>query len=139
MEQLPEKLIIGAIGSVLGALIVYLGQVGFQLGKGARERNRHARTRELEAWQSMGAGIRQSITNIYLFAILRYLFLGNLLWLVPEVLEAPAKAMDIYYEIFVGTVVVCKGGALMCFFLGLGRILRYLKLRATDGDITEKH
>jgi len=86
----------------------------------------------------MHMGIRQGITNSYLFAILRYLFLGNLLLLVPEILEGPLAITGLLWEVWVVVLVVSKGGALVCFFLGLGRILRYLRLRSTDGDLVEE-
>lgn len=138
MDQLPEKLIIGAIGSVLGALIVYLGQSGLQLTKKARQKIREAREKEIDEWKSMNMGIRQGITNYYLFSILRYLFLGNLLWIVPELVAEPGQLMGMSYNIYLLLVILGRGGALLSFFLGLGRILRYLRLRALDDAVDDK-
>jgi hypothetical protein len=139
MDQLPREIIIGAIGSILGALIVYLGQSGLQLTKKARERAEAARTKEIDVWKSKKLGIQQGITNYYLFSILRYLFLGNLLWLVPEFVLEPGQMLGMIYHVYyvyVVIVILSRGGALLCFFLGLGRILRYLRLRALD-DVPE--
>lgn len=139
MDQLPGEIIIGGIGSILGALIVYLGQSGLQLTKKARERAGEDRTKEVDGWKSKELGIRQNITNYYLFSILRYLFLGNFLWLVPEFVLEPGRMLGMVYRVYdvdVVIVILSRGGALLCFFLGLGRILRYLRLRATD-DVPE--
>ncbi len=138
MSEIPKEIIIGAIGSILGALIVYFGQSGFQLTKKARERAQETRAKEIDDWKSMKIGIRQGITNFYLFSILRYLFLGNLLWIVPEFVVEPGKMMGMMYEVYFGIVIVGRGGALLCFFLGLGRILRYLRLRSLDKSYNEK-
>ncbi len=132
MEGLPREIIVGAIGSILGALIYYLGQSGIQLSKTARETALQKRKKEEEEWKTMKMGIRQGITNSYLFSILRYLFLGNLLWLVPEVISEPAKAFGMGWSGYIFLILVSKGGALCCFFLGLGKIMRYQKLRALD-------
>ena len=138
MAEIPKEIIIGAIGSILGALIVYLGQSGFQLTKKAKEKAQEARLKEMDAWKSMKFGIRQGITNYYLFSILRYLFLGNLLWIVPEFVAEPGQMMGMMYEVYLGILIAGRGGALLCFFLGLGRILRYLRLRSLDETYDEK-
>ncbi len=138
MDQIPEKLVIGAIGSVLGALIVYLGQTGFQITKKARQQSLEAREKETDEWKSMKMGVRQGITNYYLFSILRYLFLGNLLWIVPEFVAEPGQMLGMPYSIYICILVLGRGGALLCFFIGLGRILRYLRLRTLDGTLDDK-
>jgi hypothetical protein len=133
MDQLPREIIIGGIGSILGALIVYFGQSGLQLTKKARQKAGEVRRKEVDAWKSKKLGIRQDITNYYLFSILRYLFLGNFLWLMPEFVLEPGRMLGMIYQIYdvdVVIVILSRGGALLCFFLGLGRILRYLRLRA---------
>lgn len=132
MIELTKELIIGAIGSVIGALIVYLGQTGSRITKKTRERARESRLKEKSAWESGNLEIQQSITNHYLFTVLRYLFLGNLLWLVPEFSESPMEMLGIIYEVYLIIVILARGAALLCFFLGIGSILRYLRLRALD-------
>jgi hypothetical protein len=139
MDQLHREIIIAVIGSLVGALIVYLGQSGLQLTKKGRERAEVDRRKEIDVWKSKKLGILQGITNYYLFSILRYLFLGNLLWLVPEFVLEPVQMLGkIYhvYDVHVVVVILSRGGALLCFYLGLGRILRYLRLRTLD-DVPE--
>ena len=75
----------------------------------------------------------------YLFLILKYLFLGNFLWLIPEVIVEPAQAIGIDWEIYVILLVGSKGGALLSFIYGLSRILRYQKLRAFDEETNNQH
>jgi hypothetical protein len=132
MQDIPRELIIGAIGSVIGALIVYLSQSGLQITKKARERARKAREEERSAWRSKNIGIRQGITNQYLFSVLRYLFLGNLLWFIGEVGRAPMTFLYVRFEVFLCIIIIFRAGALLCFFLGLGHILRYLGLHSLE-------
>ena len=40
MNQIPNELIIGAAGSILGALVVYVGQSGLSITKVTRQRSR---------------------------------------------------------------------------------------------------
>lgn len=132
MWEIPKEVLIGGAGSILGGLVVYIAQSGWRLTKGARQRSQQARHREIDSWKSGSMGIRQGITNQYLFSILRYLSLGNLLWLMPDAAVEPLKMLDVLYEVYVALIIVARIGALLCFFLGLGSILRYLRLRALD-------
>jgi hypothetical protein len=132
MEEIPKEIFIGALGSILGVLILYLAQSGIQLTKKARDAAKQKREQELEMWKSMKMGVRQGITNSYLFKILQYLFLGNLLWLAPEVVSAPAQALEFPYAFYLTIIIGFKGSALLSFYYGLGQILRYQKLRLTD-------
>jgi len=132
-NQIPYELIIGTIGSVLGALTVYLSQSGLRLTKKTRQNILKKREKEIKEWKSMKIGVRQGITNYYLFSILRYLFLGNLLWVLPELVEQ-FQNFGLEYYAYVITILLGRGGALICFFIGLGQIIRYLKLRDLDED-----
>lgn len=132
MVEIPRDLIFSAIGSIIGALFVYFGQSGLQITKKARDKARKAREDERVAWKSMKLGIRQGITNQYLFSILRYLFLGNLLWLIPETASEPLQMLNVMYGVYICIIISARVGALLSFFLGLGRIIRYLRLRALD-------
>lgn len=132
MDELLINLVFPTISSVVGGLVVYFAQSGIQLRKKSKKDTRLSKADEIEAWKSMDLGIRQGITNNYLFSILRYLFLGNLLWLLPEVLEKPIYFFNFIHEIYIGILVFAKIGALLSFLIGLGYILRYLKLRSFD-------
>ena len=44
--------------------------------------------------------------------------------------QLAAGSLIVYYAI----LVISQGGALLCFFLGLNVILRYLRLRALDNS-----
>lgn len=88
----------------------------------------------MTAWKTNKMGIRQGITNGYLFDILKYILLGNLFLAIPTifmVLDLTSEVGFILYRIF-----VTVGGsiALGAFFLGLGRTSRYLRLRAIDRE-----
>jgi hypothetical protein len=136
MEGIPKELLIGAAGSIIGAVILYLVQTGFQLTKSARESWKLKKELEEKNWKSQNIGQRQGITNAYLFSILRYLFLGNLLWLIPEAINPPAEMLGIDFGFYVTTQVLFNGSAIFCFILGLASILRYQRLRAIDKSIS---
>lgn len=137
MDPLARDLLVGAIGSVLGALFVFIGSQGWRVTKTARDRRKRLRAREEEQWRTRQIGIRQGISNVYLFDILKYLLLGNLLLAVPTM----ATWLDLTNELgfIVYRLVLSIGGGLAfaCFFLGLGKASRYMRLRALDSESTE--
>lgn len=138
--SLVVNIIVGTIGSVLGGLIVYAGQRGFQVRRAARARAAEERDNEETLWRSLDLGIRQKITNEYLFSILRFLFLGNLLWLIPNLTSGAFSVIDrakiVPNEILQwawGIIgITAQVFAVIAFLLGIGRILRYARLRALD-------
>lgn len=116
----------GAIGSVIGAAIVALASRGWKTissPKASAERWQ----KELEYWRTGEIGKRQAIANEYLFRILRYLFIGSILWIFPEIVDPFGLSM--LFRLYVRTISLC--GGLFFFFMGLGNILRYAKLRAS--------
>lgn len=134
MEQLFRDLVIGATGSVIGAFIVFIGTYGLRLGKETKKASEEKWQAEVTTWKSKEMGIRQGITNGYLFDILKYILLGNLFLAVPAlfmVLDITSVVGFILYR-----VLVTVGGAMAlgAFFLGLGRTSRYLRLRAIDKE-----
>jgi hypothetical protein len=132
MDSLARDIIIGAVGSVLGAFFVFLGSQGWQLNKAVREKRQSLRRREEEQWRTRNMGIRQGITNVYLFEILKYLLFGNLFLALPTIttfLDFTSPSGFVAYRII---LTIGGGLAFACFFVGLGRASRYIRLRGLD-------
>jgi len=86
-NAITTNLLIGIVSSVIGALLVLVSQYGIRIRKSSKIASAKRRQDELDQWKINELGIRQGITNYYLFKILRYLFLANMLCLVPEFIE----------------------------------------------------
>ncbi len=140
VESISLNIAIGVISSVIGALFVFAGQYGIRIRKKAVEKNVFVKKKEEQQWKTNDFGIRQGITNKYLFIILRYLFLANMFWLVPEFLVKIYMLSDAFFNIYpyeeisytIG--ILLRLSSLVLFFLGLGNILRYMKLRQSDDN-----
>ena len=131
MDQLTREIIVGAVSSLIGAMIVFLGQYGLQIGKKARIKAKEKRNEEINKWKTNDPQYTQEITNHYLFGILRYLFLGNLFWIVPEIVLEPMHVMNVSpIEVSMALTLLTKGSALFVFYLGLGKILKYLRFQS---------
>ncbi len=129
-ENLFRELAIGAGGSVIGAGLVFLFSVIYRGAWSAAERRRRWQ-REVEIWSKGLAGPRQGLTNEYLFGAIRWLFAGNLLWLAPELLGPFTwrSATADHLHLWLNSIFLSLG--LLSFFIGLGVIVRYMRLRRT--------
>lgn len=78
-----RDIFVGANGSVLGALLVFIGQRGFRWTVLAKTRRAKESETELAKWIDGTVPQRQGITKAYLFAILKSLLLGNIAISVP--------------------------------------------------------
>jgi accessory gene regulator protein AgrB len=132
-----EAIITGVIGSLLGAMIVGISQFGFSFNKKRKEKIKERKQKEENKWIQMEFGIRQGITNQYLFEILKFLFLGNFFWVFPEFIKAilssglynvvpEPQSVDSWISIS------CTVLSLVFFYYGFGKILRYIYLRKLD-------
>jgi len=79
METWSKELVIGIVGSLIGAAIVYLFSVGFEWTRKSREARQRIRAKELADWKSGSAVKRQTITNLYLFSVLKFFMIGSIL------------------------------------------------------------
>ena len=132
LSKLLEHLAVGVAGGLITAVVIFMAQSGWSFSKEVRLKNRKARKEEENAWKTMHLGTRQGITNKYLFSILLYLFLGNLLWLIPEAAVEPIRFIDFLYIPWIVIAILTRTGALFCFTFGLVSIIRYLRLRSLD-------
>ncbi len=118
----------GAIGSVIGATIVFISSKGVGLSLSSIKKSIKDAEIERENWKTNKQAIRQEITNRYLFIILRFLFLANLFWVASEGLSFIAyyKEAEILAKSFslIGISI-----SLLFFYLGLGKILNYMSLQ----------
>jgi hypothetical protein len=79
MDTWGKELIVGIEGSLIGAAIVYLFSVGFQWTQKSREARQKVREKEIADWKSGSAVKRQTITNLYLFSVLKFFMIGSIL------------------------------------------------------------
>lgn len=129
-NAITTNLLIGIVSSVIGALLVLVSQYGIRIRKSSKIASAKRRQDELDQWKINELGIRQGITNYYLFKILRYLFLANMLWLVPEFIEkvfflSHYLDLSFYRESYFLIDAICRLSSLAIFFLGLGQIALY--------------
>lgn len=147
MDSIYRDLLIGTIGSVFGALIVYFGNRGLSFTKRARIENANRREKERALWKTRKIQVRMEITNNYLFAILKDFLIGSVLTIVPGAFGYLASWMafqsDIRYLQFLSPFYVILAGVtllgLVYYFLALGKALRYLKIRTEDESYLDSY
>ena len=138
MNSLLRDLLIGTIGSVIGALIVFLSTSGFQFTRKAKQRAAERKEAERKRWQEGDSLIRQEITNEYLFGILKYMLVGNLLWALPSVVSGMTFAFSMEFIAYLN-IMYGLGSALgaIYFYRGLGLVIRYMNLKQEEYRIKE--
>lgn len=134
MDFLSDRLFPSMVSSLLTALIIMLWKNGWRFTQGKREKEAKRRNLEEAAWVSNERGARIHITNHYLFSILRFLFLGNLIWLFPGMLNNILVSFGGDGLIFGVTGLVFHILALAFLYLGIGQILRYQKVRSLSEE-----
>jgi len=135
-EALITNLIIGIIGSVIGAIVIFIGQFGLKIKKKSKEISKKEKEDEELNWELGSLEEKSSITNKYLFIILKYLFLANLLWVIPEFLESIyyfAIEMNTHITNDTKMIIAIVSAifriiSLILFYLGIGNIARYMRL-----------
>jgi hypothetical protein len=83
MNDILRDLLIGISGSVIGAMLVYFGQIGVTVGRKARDERDKRRQKEIALWNTRKIQVRLAITYSYLFDLLKY-FLGSSLFSVAD-------------------------------------------------------
>jgi hypothetical protein len=130
-ERLFRDLIVGSAGSIIAAIVIFLGTYGFRFSSVARDKLKQQREQEVEGWRSGDATIRQSITNDYLFTILKHMLLANMFWVLgeglPEFVAVPLRSERLYLFLFA----FGRGLSLLFFFLGLSKVLRYVRIKSS--------
>lgn len=124
----------GVIGSLLASLVIFVGSGARGITRRARQRAEERWSYEVAQWATRKIGVRQGLTNDYIFSTLKYLFLGNIFWAFPEVVAPIVWGSGSGERLFTAINVVGLGLGLIFFLLGLGRVLRYIRLRRTDDD-----
>lgn len=134
MESIVRDIVIGAFGSILGALIVFFASYRHGSKKERLKNSVQFDEKERERWKTMHIGIRQGITNEYIFSALWHLFIANMMWVGSEALSPligkASQSEGVYYLLNSTGLFLC----LLFFFLGLGQIIRYMRLRALDSE-----
>ena len=138
MNELVQDLAIAVLGGLVTVVVIFLSKSGVRVGRDARNKVKAAREEERQQWATEKIYIRQGITNRYLFSVLQCILLGNLLWLVPEFIiellnliaqhtSIPSGGLHVFW---LSVTLSCRGAGILVFLVGVGRILRYLELKA---------
>ena len=131
-ERLFRDLIVGSAGSIIAAIVIFLSTYGFRFSAAARNKLKQQREQEVEGWRSGDTSVRQSITNDYLFTILKHMLIANMFWVLgeglPEVVAVPLRSDRLYLVLFA----FGRGLSLLFFFLGLSKVLRYVRIKNSD-------
>ena len=114
MEGWGRDLVVGVVGSLIGAVLISLFSFGFQLTKLSREKRRKLRGQEIEDWRSADLAKRQRIFNSYLFAVLKFFIIGSILIGVANAIgdlnvadkTSPLGTLDYMAELFDATGVL---------------------------------
>ncbi len=120
----------GVVSSLITALLIFIGNRGFNLTRASRARAKEKRCAEEERWRSGQQAEKQEITNRYLFTILRLFLLGSLFASSPALLSPtyflyPSRLVTAG----VSFVSACLGAiGLVFYFLAVGYTFRYKKL-----------
>ena len=133
MDALFRDLAIGATGSVIGAAIVYFASSAVSFSKSAKTRAEEKRNLEIEMWKTRKIQVRMEITNYYLFEVLKAFLFGTILTIIPSIVTfsiANFVEFRILWPILAGITFLGLG----YYFIGLGHVIRYIKIRRSDED-----
>jgi len=142
MEIPIKDLTIGVVSAVIGAAVVGVGASGWKFATESRKAAKQAREAEITDWKSGDATKQANVTLRYIFAILAHFLIANLFWLVPDLLDAFATASQtqgifVSGETWAGwswvLALIFRFISLIFFFLGLGRIVRFVFLEKARG------
>lgn len=137
MNNIGENLTIGVIGSVIGAILFALGQIGWRFSCESLSAARNRLKEERDIFLKGDDKTKNRITNEYLFSILKYLFIANFFWILHEFAEAALtttvhavryldkEEMWFGYWIF---NLMSKGVGVLLFYFGAGKIFRYYRM-----------
>ena len=128
MDEWGKELIIGILGSLIGASIIYLASFGFQWTKESRKFRQKLREKELTDWKSGSAIKRQRISNSYLFSVVKYFLMGSILIAMSNVvydLEPSYMAESKSPDYIQGTLDTL---AVIFYLVTFAKIIQFTKL-----------
>ena len=132
MENLSSYIYGGIIGAIISIVINFVITYRYSKQKDKLKKESTAQEREYKLWKSMHLGVRQGITNEYIFSVLMYLFIGNIIWIGTEIISPLIGSSSHEFYLLLNSFGLAIG--VVFFLLGFGRIKRYIKLRALDND-----
>ena len=133
MTDLIRELTVGAAGSVIGAAVVYFASTATNVTKSAKAQAEERRKLEEDLWRTRKIQVRMEITNFYLFEVLRAFLLGSILTIIPSIASfALIGVGGLEGFFFVFSALTALG--LVYYFIGLGRVVRYLAIRRSDEE-----
>ncbi len=129
--------LLAVAASVVAAFIVWAGAKGrVVMSAAAQEASRAAFLADLAAWEDGSPDDRQRVIARHIFGVLKWLFIGNVLWLLPEMVAETfsllhetevANWRDLtptYFAIAISMQLASAGA----FFWGVGIIFRFSRI-----------
>lgn len=130
IPQFWQGVITSVVATILCAIAVYLFRTFSTQTRDALKRRHEKREKVMSKLEyqmaSPDATARSDANQYFTFSVLRYLFLGNILWILPE-------AIDVIFPYFGPYLYLVRAIGLVCFALGLRWIYLYFKLKSNSG------
>ncbi len=124
-----RDIIIGVIGSLIGAAFVFFASRGWKFTSDLREKAKLELMQEKSEWNNGGQIGQQRITNKYLFEILKFILFGSLFSSIPLIISAFSIMDGMITSTSPVIFYVLSGFAsLASFYWGLGKVIRYRNL-----------
>ena len=130
MENISNYIYSAIVGFVITVIGNFIITYRYSKQKSKIKKSVSEKVREENLWKSMNMGVRQAITNEYIFSVLMYLFIGNLIWIATEIISPLLDQFSHGIYLLLNSFGLVSG--VVFFFLGFMRIKRYLSLRALD-------
>lgn len=132
--DLASTLLVGTIGSVLGAVIVFFGQSGWQSLIDTRKASKDRFLSEVKEYNSTP----EAVKSRYMFSVVWHLLLANLLWVLPSMIDGVLTTTeaagvnvgndDIFLLFWIFST-LSSIGSVAIFYSGIGRIARLRKIQ----------
>jgi hypothetical protein len=127
-QDWPKDLAIAVAGALIGSMLLYLFQVGFQWSANARKSTKQRRESDLADWKSGDPAKQQRVFNVYLFSVLKSFIIGNILIGTADFISytEPNGLKGLYVYDYAAIVLTALG---VGFFIAtLAEILQFTKL-----------
>ena len=129
IPQFWKGVVTSIVATILCAIAVFLFRAFSTQTRDALKRRRENREKLISKLEyqmaSPDAAARSDANQYFTFKVLQYLFLGNILWVLPE-------AIDVVFPYFEPYLYIVKAVGLVCFALGLRWIYLYFKLKSNS-------
>ena len=118
---------IATIGAIIGAALIYVVQTGILFTQKSRAVAQAARKQEEKDWRAKDLLVRHTISNAYLFSILKLFMIGNMFWVASSIVSDMAGKDEPPQLDYARTALDLIG--LIFFLATFAKILSFTKLQ----------